>query len=180
MARRVGERVEALRKRRGWTQAELAVRTELSRTILSKIERGDGNPSIGTLWRISRSLEVPLGDLLEDPSPPRTRVIRATEGDAMDDPSGMVGRLLHADRRERRTEVYAIAFPEAAYRASPAHLPGTEEVVVVTSGSLKVGPTITAQTLGAGDAMWFASDVAHHYIALEACSILCFMLYPPA
>ncbi len=180
VAERIGTRVEAVRRTQGLTQTELAARSELSRTILSRIERGEGNPSIGTLWRISRGLQVPLGDLLEDPAPPRTRVICASEGDVMNDPSGMVGRLLHADRRDRRAELFTLELPERTTHDSPPHLAGVEEVVVITRGRVRVGPHLSAQVLEAGDAMWFASDVPHHYAALEASSLLCLMSYPPA
>jgi transcriptional regulator with XRE-family HTH domain len=188
LASRVGHQVSTLRRAQRMTAAELAERSELSRTIVSKIERGDGNPSIGTLWRISRALRVSLGDLLGEPDALRTRVIRAGDGETISDPSGLFGQLLHRDARERRTEVYALALPADARRESAAHLDGVEELIVMTSGTANVGPTdpsgsgVGPETLGPGDAMWFAADAPHHYENTGAaqCSFLCWMLYPPA
>jgi quercetin dioxygenase-like cupin family protein len=99
----------------------------------------------------------------------------------MDDPSGMVGRLVHADGRERRTELFALELPPGARRTSPAHLPGVEEVIAVTRGRATVGPDTGPERLGPGDAVWFAADVAHAYAATGPgrCHLLCVVLYPP-
>ncbi len=182
LAERVGRLVKAHRRAQGITQGAMASQTGLSRTILARIERGEGNPSIGTLWKVSRALRVPLGELLAEQAEPRTRVVRAGEGDAMDDPSGMVGRLLHADGRERRTELYALELPRRRHRDAPPHLPGVEELLVVTRGRARLGPLAAPEELGPGDALWFAADVEHGYATLgdAACHLLCWMVYPPA
>lgn len=179
---RVGRLIRGHRAAQGISLAELATRSELSRTILARIERGEGNPSIGTLWRVSRALNLPLGDLLVDAPAPRTRVLRAGAGEAMDDPSGMVGRLVHTDGRERRTELFALELPRGARRASPPHLPGVEELIVVTHGRARIGPETADEALGPGDALWFAADVPHAYATTSAatCRLLCWMLYPPS
>ena len=182
LAARVGRLIRGHRTAQRVTLAELAARTELSRTILARIERGEGNPSIATLWRVSRALRLPLGDLLVEAPAPRTRVLRADEGEAIDDPSGMVGRLLHTDGRERRTELFALELPPGARRESPPHHAGVEEVVVVTHGRVSLGPDAAPEALGTGDTLWFAADVPHAYAAegRGACRLLCWMLYPPA
>lgn len=175
----MGRLVATHRAALGLTQAELATRSELSRTILSRIEQGDGNPSIGTLWRISRALRVPLGELLVEPAAPQARVIRAGEGATMGDPSGMVGRLVHSGRAEQRSELYALELPAGARRESAPHLSGVEEVIFVAEGDAMVGPDGAAHTLAQGDAIWFAADVPHRYEAVDApCRLLCWMLYP--
>ncbi|MBA2347008.1 MAG: helix-turn-helix transcriptional regulator [Solirubrobacterales bacterium] len=181
LAARVGRLIRGHRLAQELSVADLAERSELSRTILARIERGEGNPSIATLWAVARALALPLGDLLVDAPAPRTRLIRATEGDAIPDPSGIVGRLLHTDGRARRSELFAIELPPAAERLGPPHLPGVEEVVVITAGSAEVGPAGALERLGPGDALWFAADVEHVYRTRGrgTCHLLDFILYPP-
>lgn len=48
----VSELVRAARRRRGWTQAELAERLEVSRAQVSNWERGDSDLSGSTLLRL--------------------------------------------------------------------------------------------------------------------------------
>ena len=52
----VGEAVMAARARAGFTQGELASRTGIDQSDISKIERGLANPSVSTLNRIAAAL----------------------------------------------------------------------------------------------------------------------------
>ena len=58
MRKLVGDNCARLRKERGWTQEELAVRSGLSQQYLSDLERGRRNPTVVTLYEISQALEV--------------------------------------------------------------------------------------------------------------------------
>src|SRR4051812_8389637 len=80
LAGRIGTAVRELRLAQRWSLGDLARASGLSKTILARIERGEGNPSVETLWRVSRALEVPLGTLLSPPSGPRARAIPARSG----------------------------------------------------------------------------------------------------
>ena len=59
--RRLGRTLRAHRLAHGSSLTELAKAFGLSKTILGRIEAGEGNPSIETLWRISQALALPLG-----------------------------------------------------------------------------------------------------------------------
>lgn len=62
---RLGARVQALRKARGWTQDALAARCRLSQKYLSEIERGAKAPSFETLVTLAhRGFGVRLSTLL--------------------------------------------------------------------------------------------------------------------
>ena len=57
---RVGDEIEAMRERRGWTRTELAQRAGLGRMVESRVERGMGNPDLDVLQRIALALDRPL------------------------------------------------------------------------------------------------------------------------
>ncbi|QEC49360.1 helix-turn-helix domain-containing protein [Baekduia soli] len=178
LGRRIGRAVRALRLGLGWSLGDLARVAGLSKTILGRIERGEGNPSMETLWRLSQALSVPLGTLLSPPERPRTRRIPAREGEPLRAGSGMAAWLVHAEGREHRSEVFELALPAGADQRSEPHLPGTEELIVCLSGRLRVGPDGEEADLRRGDAAWFEADVAHHYAAARDARALCLMLYP--
>jgi transcriptional regulator with XRE-family HTH domain len=180
LADRVGRVIRTHRGTQGMSLGDLARASGLSKTILARIEGGDGNPSLETLWRISRALRVPLGELLGEDEEPRVRVIRHGAGEELHADSGMSAWLLHADGRERRTEVFELRFDAGVEQQAEAHLPGTEELIVCTRGRLRVGPVGEQVDLDAGDAVWFAADVAHGYAGLRDARALCWMLYPAA
>ena len=49
-----------LRKSKGWSQADLAGKTDISQVMVGKYERGDAIPSIEVAKRIADALEVSL------------------------------------------------------------------------------------------------------------------------
>jgi XRE family transcriptional regulator, regulator of sulfur utilization len=176
----VGRVIRMHRGAQGMSLGDLGRASGLSKTILARIEAGDGNPSLETLWRISRALRVPLGELLGNDEGPRVRVIRHGAGEELHAESGMSAWLLHADGRERRTEVFELRFDAGVEQRAEPHLPGTEELVVCTRGRMRVGPAGEQAELAQGDAVWFAADVPHGYAGLRDAQALCWMLYPPA
>ena len=179
LAARIGAVVRATRLARGLSQSELGRRAGLSKTILARIEAGMGNPSVETLWRVSRALDLPLGALLAPEAEPRTRLIPAGAGEPVHADSGMAGRLLHADGRGRRVELYELTFPPRTDHATDGHLPGTAELVHCLEGTITLGPVGEERRLGPGDALWFAADGPHAYRTADApARVIELMLYP--
>jgi len=64
---RVGSRIRALRRERGWTRRQLGERAGLSERFLSLVESGRGNPSIKSLADIAGALATTPVALLEPP-----------------------------------------------------------------------------------------------------------------
>jgi transcriptional regulator with XRE-family HTH domain len=64
--RLVGENVRRLRTAGGLTQAELAVRMGVDRAYVSALELGGRNPTIITLWHVSRALGVKIARLFRE------------------------------------------------------------------------------------------------------------------
>ena len=62
----IGKKISAWRKERGFTQAQLAQKSNISRSYLAGVETGRYNPSIDTLKNIAKSLNINISFLLED------------------------------------------------------------------------------------------------------------------
>ncbi|MBE0546908.1 MAG: helix-turn-helix domain-containing protein, partial [Rubrivivax sp.] len=62
----LGERVRALRSRRGMTRKALSVATDVSERHLANLEYGVGNASILILLQVSQALQCSLAELLGD------------------------------------------------------------------------------------------------------------------
>ncbi len=65
---RFGQRLRELRRERGLSQEELAFRAGLHRTYVSSVERGQRNVALINLEKLSRALEIDIGDLFRDMS----------------------------------------------------------------------------------------------------------------
>ena len=65
----IGTNLREVRRRLGWTQAELAERVEVSRQTINYVENGTYCPSTYLALRIARELDVPFEELfyLKDP-----------------------------------------------------------------------------------------------------------------
>ena len=61
----LGKRIKSLRKSKGHTQERLAEIMDISSNYLAGIERGEANPTLALLQRLSTGLEVPLPELFK-------------------------------------------------------------------------------------------------------------------
>lgn len=64
----IGERIEELRKQKGWTQAKLGDLADISREQISRYEHGKNLPDFPTTVRIAQALEVSIDSLLNGPN----------------------------------------------------------------------------------------------------------------
>jgi transcriptional regulator with XRE-family HTH domain len=68
----LGERLRMIRKEKNLSQADIEERTGLLRSYVSRVENGHTVPSVETLEKIARALEIPLYQLFyEGDQPPR-------------------------------------------------------------------------------------------------------------
>lgn len=65
LKRKIGQAVQWLRQDLGVSQEELAERAGIHRTYLGDIERGNRNPALVNICRISVALEVKPSDLFK-------------------------------------------------------------------------------------------------------------------
>ncbi len=67
----LGDRIEQLRKERGWSQAELATRIDSDARQISRYENDKITPSLDALARIAETLNISLDYLVFDHAPRR-------------------------------------------------------------------------------------------------------------
>ncbi len=63
--RKLGKRVQALRRERGISQEKFASLVGISRVYMGYIEQGRSSPAVGKLYRMAKALRVPLKALFE-------------------------------------------------------------------------------------------------------------------
>ena len=57
---------------------ELAKLSGVSKSMLAQVERGEGNPTLSTLWKLSNGMKVPFNALTVSPKTPY-EVVRTAE-----------------------------------------------------------------------------------------------------
>jgi len=72
----IAQSIRALRLRSGLSQRQLAMRMQVPRTYVSKIENEKATPTLSSLERLAKALEVTLPDLLTGGQPSREEQLR--------------------------------------------------------------------------------------------------------
>ena len=93
----IGERLRELREQKQFSQGEIEKRTGLLRCYTSRVENGHTVPSVETLEKYARALEVPMYKLFyEGEQPPKLAHLpkRKTAEDIAWGSSGKEARLL--------------------------------------------------------------------------------------
>jgi transcriptional regulator with XRE-family HTH domain len=62
--KKFGEKLQRVRKLRKISQEELAAKLSMHRTYIGMIERGERNPTIRTLYKIAKALNVSASEIL--------------------------------------------------------------------------------------------------------------------
>jgi transcriptional regulator with XRE-family HTH domain len=165
------------REKAGISLSELARRANLSKSTLSQVEAGNGNPSVETLWTLAVALGVPFSRLVDRPRRAPARLIRAGEGPATrSELADYTGTLLSAGAQSVRRDLYRLDIQPGRVRRSPPHIPGTVEHVIVATGRARLGPVDALEELLPGDYFAYPGDVHHSYEALEPNTVVVLLM----
>jgi len=161
MERDFAERVREARRRHGLSLEALAHRSGVSRASLSKIERGDRNPSLHAAVQIADALNTPLGELIgQSPSASVTIVRQGTAPRMVDDATKIARESLLAVRRG--TELVRYTLPaRASTEPFPPHEVGAREGFFVLAGQVRITSGDATVDLAAGDAAVTPGDREH-------------------
>jgi transcriptional regulator with XRE-family HTH domain len=157
----LGARVRELRRDRGMTLKGLGHQAGLSHPFLSQLERGLARPSMTSVERIARALEVPVSTLWTTPRQEAAHLVRAAEGltirhDDADAPGGV--RELLAEGTTLRVREWSgggRTWPEDGDTTTG------EVLVYVVRGSVEVDVDGTIHALREGDSLFFDGTAPH-------------------
>ena len=62
----MNNRLKVLRAERNWSQADLAVRLDVSRQAVNAIETGKHDPSLSLAFRIARLFKLTMEEVFDD------------------------------------------------------------------------------------------------------------------
>jgi transcriptional regulator with XRE-family HTH domain len=154
---RLAARLAELRTERGWSLEELAGRTGVSRSTLSRLERAEISPTAAVLGRLCAAYERTMSRLLTEVEAEPPQLLRAAEQPVWrDDTSGFTRRSVsppHAGLRGEVVEATLRPGADIAYDKPP--LAGLEQHVWVLDGAVEITANGHAHRLRAGDCVRF-------------------------
>jgi transcriptional regulator with XRE-family HTH domain len=162
---RLGERVRILRRKRGLTLNLLAERSGVSRAMISKLERGEKNPTLVVAAKLAEGLGVSLSQLVGVEERREVVVVPRERRMILRDPgTGFERQLLSPSFGERGIEFIWSVVPEGSSSGEfPPHRRGVEEYVVVEKGRLRAVLGGEDYLLEEGDALNFEADISHRF-----------------
>jgi transcriptional regulator with XRE-family HTH domain len=153
---RIASRVRALRTNLGLTLNTLAAKCDVSRSMISLVERGESSPTAVVLEKIASGLGVSLATLFEDSTGPADPVSRRDDRTPWRDPqSGYIRRNISPDNFPSPIQIVEIVLPAGAL---VAYETGARDVSIyqqiwVQEGNIEVTLDTITYRLSADDCL---------------------------
>ena len=159
-----GSALRDLRQSRNWSLQELATRSGLSKTFLSRLETGDRQASIAAVLTLARIFDVSLASMFETQvAIEPCLIIRAAEATPQSANGLTYTPLSNADRFFNLQPLRLVVSPKRK-GSEHFHHEG-EEWIYLLSGRLTLSLAEKTYDLEPGDAAHFDSRLPHRLIA---------------
>jgi transcriptional regulator with XRE-family HTH domain len=138
---RIASRVRTVRTDLGLTLDALAAKSDVSRSMISLVERGESSPTAVVLEKIASGLGVSLAALFDDSSAPANPVSRRTDRTPWRDPqSGYVRRNISPANFPSPIQMVEVVLPAGARVAyeTGARDVSLHQQIWVQNGSIEV------------------------------------------
>jgi len=156
-------RLKLLRKQRSWSLEALADRAELTKSYLSKVERGLSVPSIAVAIKLARALEVGVEELISGDGVRAdivlTRAGQRTSLGREGDENGAAQGIAAGGAAKRMLPF--IIFPPREFVRSAYKEHEGEELLFVHRGRIEVAFPNETMELGEGDSLYFNALIPH-------------------
>ena len=155
---RLARRIRLERDSRGWSLAELAEHSGVSKATISKIERAEVSPTAVVLVRLASAFELTLAGLMLRAESERGRLSHAGEQPVWRDPETGYVRKQVFNRPDHPVELVRVELPARQKVTLPAssyaHI---RQLVWVQTGDLVITEGGERHELAAGDCLGFGS-----------------------
>jgi transcriptional regulator with XRE-family HTH domain len=158
LSTRLAHRLRLERDSRGWSLAQLAEQSGVSKATISKIERAEVSPTAVILVRLAAAFNLTLAGLMLRAEGQGQRLVRSAEQPVWRDPETGYLRKQVFSRPDHPVELIRVELPAGQQVTMPAssyaHI---RQIVWVQKGGLVISEAGQRHVLGAGDCLGFGS-----------------------
>ena len=156
LSNRLAHRLRLERDSRGWSLADLAERSGVSKATISKIERAEVSPTAVVLVRLASAFDLTLAGLMLRAEGQQNRLSRASEQPVWRDPETGYLRTQVFNRPDHPIEIIKVEMPPKQRVTLPvssyAHI---RQAVWVLAGALVIIEGGERHQLATGDCLGF-------------------------
>ena len=178
----IGSKIRLLRRDLNMSISDLSKAAELSTGLISQIERNIVVPSVASLWKIAKTLNVSIGYFFDEENKVIVNPIVKKENrkKLVISDSNAVYELLCPDLN-RKIEFLCITLQKDDSSTKDLISHDGEECGVVLEGKLLVKTSNEDYILEKGDSIYIDSTVPHRYINIgESVCISMWAMTPPS
>ncbi len=156
-------RIKLLRKQHNFSLDNLASRSGLTKSYLSKVERGLSTPSISTALAIANALEVDVGDLFAASTHDLISVVKKGESLRIgsNDDNKRIIDVLASGITDKAMQPFIISPPSNFEKGPQLHVHIGEEFLYVLEGELEIEFPEQIERLVQGDSIYFRAEIPH-------------------
>lgn len=161
----LGHLVRTRRQKLGLSLRELAERVGVTASFLSQVERGLTSPSIASLSKISRALEVPVFYFLTEQDG-KCPVVRHDKRVKLTLPDSSLSYQLLTPDLSRKMEAFLAEHEPGQKKITVPLSQHTEEFIYVLQGQLEIQLGEEVHRMGPGDSVYFEGALLRRLASL--------------
>jgi transcriptional regulator with XRE-family HTH domain len=152
---KIGTRIRELRSDKGLTLDALAERADVSRAMLSRIERGESSPTAQLMNKVCGGLGITLSILFAETDTPKSPLSRHGSQPTWRDPATRyLRREVSPSARSSSIDIVEVEFPPGrSVTFDSMRMPNVEQQVWVLDGTLEMDVGGETHRLGKGDCL---------------------------
>lgn len=159
----VGKNLKRLREERNISLDKVADMTSVSKSMLGQIERGETNPTIGTVWKIARGLKVSFTSFLEEEKKTVSIISQSHIKPLLENNDNYRLYPIFPFDSTKHFEIYTVEIEPGASLEAEAHGKGVEEYITVFEGELELKVGDETYKIYNGESVNFQADKPHGY-----------------
>jgi len=164
----VGEKIKLLREQKGFSLKDVADQTGFSTALISQMENHLISPSLGTLIKLAKALDVKVGDFFGETHEEPFAIVRKDERKTVSRFASKEGvkygygyESLGFEKKNRHMEPFIVTLEPATIKTSKTSTHEGEEFIYVLEGEMEVTFGNHRDVLYPGDSIYYDSTIPH-------------------
>lgn len=158
----VGKNILYIRKKKNLSLDELSKRSGVSKSMLSQIEQEKTNPTVITLWKISKALGTTIEKIVDEGNDFPIELIEHNKATVFySEDKSFTFKIITPIHMADNLEIYNITSKPHGKNKSMPHFKNAEEFITVLSGKLEVTAGKYSKKISKGDTVRYKADQEH-------------------